>query len=380
MTTHKRDYYEVLGVARDASEEEIKKAFRRLALEFHPDRNKSDGAADRFKEVSEAYQVLSDGGKRSSYDRFGHAGVDGNGTRGFEGFENFGGFGDIFDAFFGGGFGTRTRTAAQRGSDLQASLDLEFEEAVFGVNKEMEVRKTEACARCKGLRSEPGSAAERCGYCAGSGRVRRAQRSIFGQFVQEAVCGNCRGEGLVISQPCSQCRGTGQERRKRRLSVSLPAGIEGGSQIRLSGEGEPGTYGATPGDLYVSVRVKAHPLFERDGNDILHRHPVSIADAALGVAIKVPTLDGEADLAVPEGTQSGQVFRLKGKGVPHLRNQRQRGDHLVHVFVVTPTSLSDRQRELLVEFSETLDGDSEGDATDEKGWIGKIKDTFGGSD
>ena len=377
MTTRKRDYYEVLGISGDASEEKIRKAFRRLALEYHPDRNKSDGAGDKFKEINEAYQVLSDSKRRSNYDRFGHAGVEHDGARGFEGFENFGGFGDIFDAFFGGGVGTRTRSAAQRGADLQASLTLEFEEAAFGAEKELQVQRTEVCSHCRGARSEPGTAQTRCSNCGGSGEVRRAQQSIFGQFVHVATCGACQGEGKVISTPCSECRGTGRERRRRKLAVSIPAGIEGGSQIRLSGEGEPGSRGGPAGDMYVSIRVKAHSIFQREGYDISHRQSINIADAALGTTVMVPTLDGETELVVPPGTQSGHVFRLKGKGIPHLRNKRQRGDELVGVVVETPKSLTDRQRLLLEELAATF-GNSPRGADDDKSWFDRIKDTLGG--
>ena len=263
MTTKKRDYYEVLGVSRSASEEEVRKAFRKLALEYHPDRNKSDGAAEKFKEINEAYQVLADPKKRTDYDRFGHAGVQMNGgAQGFEGFDVFGGFGDIFDAFFGGS-STRTRTSAQRGADLQHQMTISFEEAVFGVEKEIEVRRTEMCSRCRGSRSEPGNEPAVCPNCAGSGQVRRSTQSIFGQFVQVTTCGTCRGEGRIIARPCTTCGARGTETRKRKLAVGIPAGVESGNQIRLTGEGEPGAFGGHAGDLYVGVRVKAHPLFRR---------------------------------------------------------------------------------------------------------------------
>ena len=380
MTTSKRDYYDVLGVPRNASDEEVRKAFRKLALEYHPDRNKGAGAEERFKEVAEAYQVLIDPKKRQGYDRFGHRGVTGNGgARGFEGFEHFGGFGDIFDAFFGSGVGTRTGTrSATRGADLQAVLTIDFEEAVFGTEKEIEIQRTEACGHCQGSRSEPGSSPTRCTNCGGSGQVRRAHQSVFGQFVQVTTCGTCRGEGKTISHPCPRCRGSGRERRRRKLAIFVPAGIEEGTQIRLSGEGEPGTHGGPPGDMYASVHVNPHAVFKREGNDILFVMPINVAKASLGASVKVSTLEGDVELEVPPGTQSGEVFQLKGKGVPHLRG-RQRGDQLVAVKVEIPKSLSEEQRGLLQRLAATLDESPTGpDDQEEKGWLGKIKDVLGG--
>lgn len=378
MTTNKRDYYDVLGVPRDAPEEEVKKAFRKLALEYHPDRNQKAGAEEKFKEINEAYQVISDSKKRSDYDRFGHSGVTGNGARGFEGFENFGGFGDIFDAFFGGGLGSRNRgTTSRRGADLEYPLTVEFEDAVFGIEREFEIQRVEHCSRCQGARSEPGTSPTPCLQCGGAGQVRRAHQSIFGQFVQMATCGNCRGEGKILTQPCSACNGDGREKRARKLVVLVPAGIEDGTQIRLTGEGEPGTSGGRPGDLYVSVHVKEHSIFERDGHDIVYAMPINMAQAALGATVEVPTLEGRSDLVIPPGMQSGEVFRLKGQGVPHLRSSR-RGDQRVYVVVETPKSLTEEQQRLLQALSETLGDQAEGfDGTD-KGWFGKIKDAFGG--
>ncbi len=377
MTTGKREYYEVLGVSQDASEEEIKKAFRKLALEYHPDRNKSDGAAEKFKEINEAYQVLSDPEQRRSYDRFGHQGVAGNGARGFEGFDTFGGFGDVFDAFFGG-FGSSTRTAASRGGDLQYSITIAFEEAVFGAEKEFEIKRTEVCSSCQGSRSERGTTSSTCTNCSGSGQVRRTHQSIFGQFMQVVTCGVCRGDGRVITHPCSQCKGTGNERRNRKLVVSIPGGIENGTQVRLTGEGEPGSNGGPPGDLYVAVGVKPHTFFHREGYDILYKQSINMAHAALGVTTKVPTIDGEAELVIPPGTQSGQVFRLKGRGVPHLRDQRRRGDQLVTAVVETPRSLTTEQRAHFEGLSKTLQGPDAGPLGDDKGLLGKIKGTLGG--
>jgi len=376
LTTKKRDYYEVLGISRDATEEEIRKAFRKLALEFHPDRNKTEGAAEKFKEVNEAYQVLSDAGKRAEYDRYGHAGMGQNGARGFEGFDTFGGFGDIFDAFFGAGLGGRSATAAVRGSDLQDTVTLDFEEAVFGVEKELQIARTELCEQCKGARSEPGSTPVRCSNCGGAGQVRRSQHSMFGQFVQVSTCGTCGGEGKVITSPCSKCRGAGRERKSRRMAVTIPAGIEGDSRLRLSGEGEPGNFGGGPGDLYVVVRVKPHPFFTREGNDLVCAQQINIAQAALGTTLKVPTLDGEeAELEIPAATQTGSTFRLKGKGVPYLRERRRRGDQLVKIVVVTPKTLTEKQKRLVEELAATLEQPGQ---NGDKGWFGKIKDSLSG--
>ncbi|MBI4298885.1 MAG: molecular chaperone DnaJ [Chloroflexi bacterium] len=380
MTTKKRDYYEVLGIALTASEEEIKKAFRKLALEYHPDRNKGPRAEEKFKEINEAYQILSNPEKRARYDRFGHAGVarDGDFGRGFEGFDTFGGFGDIFDSFFGGFAGsTRSRTAPRAGADIHFALGISFEEAVFGTEKELGIERTEACSLCRGNRSQPGSQPSSCTNCRGTGQVRRAHQSIFGQFVQVSTCGTCRGEGRVITQACSQCHGSGREVRKRKLVVTIPAGVENDSQIRLTSEGEPGINGGSPGNLYVSLQVKPHPLFRRDGNNILYKLPINFAQAALGDVVQVPTLEGVAELSIPIGVQSGNVLSLKGKGVPYI-NSRRRGDQLVEIVVVTPQTISQDQKRLFQELAKTLDQPDKTSSSD-KSWFNKIKDaTFGG--
>ncbi|MBM3945043.1 MAG: molecular chaperone DnaJ [SAR202 cluster bacterium] len=376
MTTKKRDYYEVLGISRGATEEDIRKAFRKLALEYHPDRNKAPDASERFKEISEAYQVLSDANKRAAYDKFGHRGVDqGAGARGFEGFDSFGGFGDIFEAFFGSGFGggRAAANAPSRGADLQASLALEFEESVFGAEKEIQIARVELCERCKGNKSEPGTSANRCSNCNGSGQVRRSQASMFGQFVQVAACNVCGGEGRVISSPCTQCKGAGRERRSRRMAITVPAGIQDGAKLRLSGEGEPGNFGGGAGDLYVILRVKDHPLFSREGNDIISSHRVNFVQAALGTTVKVPTLDGEVDLQIPAGIQTGETLQIKNKGVPHLRDQKK----MVDIVVVTPKTLDEKQRRLLAQLGESLEEPSN-DSNGDKGWFGKLKDTLSG--
>ena len=357
----KHDYYETLGVSRSASEEEVRTAFRKKALEFHPDRNKSADAAEKFKEVNEAYQVLTDPDRRRQYDRFGHAGVSAGagarGGQGFEGFDLFGGFGDIFDAFFGGGTATGTRTRARPGGDLQTTVTVTFEEAVFGISKEIEVPRTERCSRCSGTASEPGHPPKTCSNCQGSGRVRRVSRSIFGQFVQESVCNVCKGSGEMITTPCTQCKGTGKERTKRRIQVSVPAGIEEGLRLQLQGEGDAGELGGPAGDLYVMVRIEPHPVFEREDDDILITLDLTFPQATLGQDVVVPTLEGTQKLTIPPGTQSNSVFRLKGQGVPHLGRESRRGDELITVRVLTPERLSKRQRELMQELLGTFTED-----------------------
>ena len=376
MTTQKRDYYEVLGLPRTASDEEVRKAFRKLALEYHPDRNRSPDATERFKEVNEAYQVLTDSEKRARYDRLGHAGVNTNGGAGFDGFTDFGGFGDIFEAFFGGG--ARTRSTARRGADLRMTLALDFEEAAFGVEKEREIRRTEVCSRCMGTRSEPESSPVTCLNCSGTGEIRRAAQSIFGQFMQVSTCGRCGGEGRVVSDPCVQCGGAGTEVRRRKIAISVPAGIETGTQIRLTGEGQAGVGGGGPGDLYAAIRVRPHPLFQRSGDDVLASLHVNIAQASLGTSIEVPTLDGERELKVPAGSQTGDILRLDGLGIHHLGREKRRGSHLVAVVVDVPRSLTDRQRELVEELAESLGDMPDGDGGPDKSWFDKFKDSLGG--
>jgi molecular chaperone DnaJ len=372
MTTAKRDYYEVLGVPRTASTEEIKKAFRKLAMQYHPDRNNKPGAEDRFKEINEAYEVLSDQERRLAYDRFGHDGAAGFTGRPFEGFD-MGGFGDIFDAFFGGAT-TRTRREARRGGDLRARLTITFEEAAFGCEKEIGVTRNEACPRCGGQGNEPGSQLARCSSCNGSGEVRRVQKSIFGQFVNVVTCQQCGGEGRIITDPCKECRGAGRQRQRRRLAMRIPAGVSDEAQMRLTGEGDAGLNGGPPGNIYVSIHVQPHELFQRENSDIIYDLEVNIAQAALGAEMKVPTLDGAHSLRIPPGTQNGRVFVLRGKGVPHLRGQG-RGDELVRVHVVVPTSLTAEQKRLLKELATSLGSSSDG--VDDKSILGKIKDALG---
>lgn len=373
----KRDYYEVLGIPPNASDEEVKKAFRRLALEYHPDRNKKPDAEERFKEVNEAYQALSNPDKRTAYDRFGHAGVSANGgpSRGFEGFDTFGGFGDIFDAFFGGFGSTTAKTRPRRGPDLEHGLTLSFEEAVLGTQRQVEITRTEVCQRCQGSRCEPGTSLERCDACGGSGQVRRSQQSLFGQFVQVVSCSTCGGEGQIVSSPCTQCRGSGYERRTRRLTVSIPPGVEDGSQVPLSGEGDAGSRGGPPGDLYLNLHVKEHKLFRRQKYDLLLELPINFAQAALGDTEDIPTLQGTVSLKIPAGVQTGTVLRIKGEGVPYLQ-QKGRGDLLVTIRVVTPRSLDPETQDLFEELArklEKVDGEH-----DDKSWFDRIKETLGG--
>jgi len=350
----KRDYYEVLGVSRDASNEEIKKAFRKLAFQYHPDRNRDGDAADKFKEINEAYEVLSDSNKRASYDRFGHSGAEGIFGRGFEGFD-FGDYGDIFEGFFNffSGAGTTTRRAPRRGNDLRYRISVTFEEAALGCEKEISITRTEVCDTCHGTRARPGSQPTRCPECNGTGQVRRVQRSLFGQFVNTSVCGQCHGEGSLITEPCLDCRGSGLQKQKRHISVKVPAGVDDGNTMRLTGEGDAGSRGGSPGNLYVEISVARHEFFTREDDAVLYDLPVNFAEAALGTEVEVPTLYGESKLKIPTGSQNGRIFKLKDKGIPHLRGGG-RGDQLVILHVVTPESLNKEQRRLFEELAKTL--------------------------
>ena len=377
MTTSKQDYYDLLGVRQDASDEDIKKAFRKLAMEYHPDRNRREGAAEKFKEINEAYQVLSDAKKRSDYDRYGHAGVSGNGGRGFDGYENFSGFGDIFDAFFGGA--TRTRpNAPRRGADLKYAMTVDLEETAFGSTREVALQREEVCATCSGSRSKPGTWPRPCDNCNATGEVRRSQESVFGRFVQVVPCSVCRGEGQTIADPCDACRGRGRHSRARTLEVAIPAGVEDGVQIRLRGEGEAGHNGGAPGDLYVLIRVKPHKTFRRDGNDILYTLPINMAQAALGAKVTVPTIaDGDVDIEIPAGTQTGAVFQLKSRGIPYIRSSRK-GDQRVTVDVQTPKNLSDEQRLLFEQLAASFGDETAGSGSPDKGFFDKLKDVISG--
>lgn len=347
----KRDYYEVLGVDKSANDEEIKKAFRKLAFKYHPDHNRENGAEEQFKEANEAYEVLSDQDKRSAYDRFGHSGIDGAFGRGFDGF-NFGGLGDIFDVFFGGAT-TSTRQAPTRGADMRYDLPISFEEAAFGVEKEITISRTEHCSLCQGTGSKPGSQPSRCPNCNGTGQVRRVQQSLFGRFTNITTCPQCHGEGRIITEPCPQCRGKGKEKNQRTIKVIIPAGVDNGNQVLLRGEGDAGTRGGSSGDLYVTLSVKQHKFFDRDGDDVLYEQTINCAQAALGDEIEVPALDGNMKLKIPPGSQTGKVLRFKNKGIPHL-HRNGRGDQLITLVVDIPASLTGKQRELFQELAETF--------------------------
>jgi molecular chaperone DnaJ len=342
----KRDYYEVLGVGRQASAEELKRAFRKIAMDSHPDRNPDDAAAAaRFKEASEAYAVLSDPSRRRSYDLFGHAATDFGGGPAVD-FSDMP-FGDLFETFFGGGFGGRTRRdRATRGSDLRYDMTVTFEEAFTGVEKQIDVPRLVTCERCTGSGAEPGTGVDTCGTCGGSGQVRRAQQSIFGSVVTATTCPTCGGGGRLLKSPCVECRGQGRVERTRRLAVKIPAGVDSGSQIRLSGEGEAGVRGGQAGDLYVVLRVKPHPQLARRDKDVIFELRVNMMQAALGDRIEVPTLEGPVEIEIPAGTQYGQSFRLAGRGMPDVRGGR-RGDEYVLVQVIVPKDLNADQKALL---------------------------------
>ena len=349
----KRDYYEILGVGRDADDAEIKRAFRRLAQQHHPDVDTNDGAEARFKELNEAYRVLSDRQRRSAYDMFGHAGVEGAAAGGFEGFGGgFGPFGDIFDAFFGGApAGARRRSRVVAGADLRYDLTIEFAEAVFGVTREFSFPTLVTCTHCDGAGGEPGTQPETCPDCNGTGEKRRVAQTILGQMVNIVACQRCRGEGRIIASPCTVCGGDGRVREERTVSVTIPAGIDDGQRIALEEQGEAGPRGGPNGDLYVAVKVRPHPQLLRRGTELYHELPITFPQAALGATLEVPTVEGTEEVEVPPGAQSGQEIRLRGKGVPRLRGAG-RGDLHVIVNVVVPTRLSRRERELLRELDE----------------------------
>ena len=371
-----QDFYSVLGVARNASDEEIRRAFRRKAMEFHPDRNKNADAEEKFKEINEAYQVLSDNKKRAQYDRFGKASVGAGAQAGgspFEGFDVFGGFGDIFDSFFGDA-SSRAGRQPRRGGDLQQQVTLTFEESVFGASRDVEINRLEVCHQCNGAGNEPGSSVDACADCRGAGQMRRSQRSVFGQFTQVVACPSCRGRGSVIGTPCNNCRAAGRERRKRKIEVKIPGGVEGGMQVRLSGEGNAGINGGPAGDLYIYLSVSPHELFTRDGPDLIYELPLNFVQATLGDEVPIPTLSGSELLKIPAGTQPGAVFHIRGQGV-HQVNGRRRGDIIVPVRIQIPASLDSHQRQLLEELSETLEKPNEAPSKD-KGLFDKIKDAL----
>ena len=351
-----RDYYEVLGVSRSATQDELKAAFRRLARQYHPDVNDSPDAEEHFKEINEAFAVLSDEQRRGAYDRYGHEGVRGpNGMPNFT--VDFSDFADIFGDLFGfGGFGRtsqRARNAPRRGADLQYRLDLAFEEAVFGVEKEIEITRDELCVTCNGSGAEPGTSPIRCSTCNGSGEVRRTRQTILGSMVQVTTCPICNGQGETISTPCHTCKGRGLERRNRKKVISVPAGVDSGTQIRLAGEGQPGVNGGPNGNLFIAIKVKAHKYFHRREYDVLLDLNVNIAQATLGADVEIPTVDGPTMLKIPNGTQPGKILRLRDKGIPKLRGNG-RGDQLVVINVEVPINVNNDQRQLFEQLAESL--------------------------
>jgi molecular chaperone DnaJ len=372
--TDKRDYYEVLGVSRTATAEEIKRSYRRLAREYHPDINRNDGAEEQFKEINEAYEVLSDADRRANYDRFGHA-ANGMGGAGADPF-GFGAspFGDLFESFFGAST-TRRRSAPARGADLQVTIDLTFEEAVFGVEKEVELTRLETCEACHGTRMKDGQTPPRCSTCGGTGEVRRVQQTILGQFMTSTPCSTCHGEGVVISDPCPACRGRGRNSHARIINVAVPAGIDENATLRLSGQGEASKGGGPAGNLYVKVRISPHKLFTRQGKQIQSQVGVNVAQAALGDEIEIETIDGSIAFTLPGGTQSGQQFRLRGKGVPDMRGG-DRGDQILTVHVLTPKGLSEEQRALFEQLAETL-GSEITQQPPQRSFFEKVKDALG---
>jgi molecular chaperone DnaJ len=346
----KKDFYDVLGVQRDASAEDIKKSYRKKAREFHPDVNKAADAETKFKEVKEAYDTLSDDQKRTRYDQFGHQDPNAGGFGGGGG-GDAGGFGDIFDMFFGGnGGGRRDPNAPSRGNDLQYTMSIEFKEAIFGKEMDITIPRTETCDTCHGNGAKPGTKPDTCSLCRGSGQQEVAQNTPFGRIVNRRACTGCGGRGTIIKERCGTCSGSGQVKKQRKIHVKIPAGVDEGAQLRVSGEGEGGTRGGPSGDLYIVLRVKSHEFFEREGDDVYCEIPLTFTQAALGDEIEIPTLTEKVKLKVPAGTQTGTYFRLKGKGVPKLRGYGQ-GDQQVKVTIVTPTQLSDEQRDLLRDFA-----------------------------
>ena len=371
----KRDYYEVLGVNRDAGDDEIKKAYRKLAMKFHPDRNPDNKEAEEsFKEAKEAYEMLSDPQKKAAYDRYGHAGVDpsmgaGPGAQGFDGFSDA--FGDIFGDLFGGG-GRGGRSNVYRGADLRYNLEITLEEAARGAEKTIRIPTVEECGTCHGSGAKPGTQPKPCPTCNGHGQVRVQQ----GFFSIQQTCPKCHGSGKIIPDPCRDCGGAGRTKKQKTLEVKIPAGIDEGMRLRHAGHGEPGVKGGPPGDLYVEIHIRKHAVFERDHDDLHCEMPISITTAALGGEIEIPTLEGMARLKIPAETQSGKVFRLRGKGIKNVRSHVH-GDLMCHVVVETPVSLTERQKELLREFEESASGNADRHNPKAKGWMDKVRDFFG---
>lgn len=370
----KRDYYEVLGVSKQASKDEIKKAYRKLSKKYHPDINKEADADEKFKEVKEAYEVLSDDQKKAHYDQFGH--TDPNQGFGGGGFEGFGGFEDIFSTFFGGGSARRRDPNAPRqGADLQYTMTLSFEDAVFGKETEIEIPREETCGTCDGSGAKPGTKPETCGHCHGSGQLNVEQNTPFGKIVNRRVCHHCNGTGKHIKHKCSSCSGTGKVKKRNKINVKIPAGIDDGQQIRVSGQGEPGINGGPPGDLYVVFHVRSHEFFERDGDDVYCEMPITFVQASLGDEVEVPTLYGKIKLKVPAGTQTGTKFRLRDKGIPNVRGYGKGDQHII-VRIITPTKLTEKQKQLLQEFAEVSGQVPQGEQ--EESFFAKVKRAFKG--
>ena len=377
----KRDYYEVLGVAKNASDEDIKKAYRKLAMKYHPDRNQGDGAKkaeESFKEVKEAYEMLSDAQKRAAYDQYGHAGVDPNmGGRGGAGPEGFGGFaeafGDIFGDIFGGAGGRRGGGGQQvyRGNDLSYAMEISLEEAAHGKETQIRIPTWDTCDTCKGSGAKPGTSPKTCTTCNGNGTVHMRQ----GFFSIQQTCPHCKGSGKIIPEPCTTCNGAGKIKRQKTLEVKIPAGINEGMRIRSAGNGEPGTNGGPAGDLYIEIRIKQHDIFERDGDDLHCTVPVSMTAAALGGAIEVPTLGSKAEIELPEGTQHGKTFRLRGKGIKGIRSSYP-GDLYCHITVETPVKMTEHQRKLMKELDESFKGAGDRHSPNAKSWTDRVKDLF----
>jgi molecular chaperone DnaJ len=379
----KRDYYEVLGVDREATKKDIKKAYRKLAMEYHPDVSEDPEAADKFKEISEAYAVLSDEEKRGTYDQFGHAGMDGfsqedifnniNFEDIFRGFgfggSGGGGFETIFDLF---GFGGGRRNGPQRGADVVYDLKITLEEAATGIERDIEVPHKQTCPRCQGSRSEPGTDSHTCSTCGGSGQVRHVQNTPLGQFASVRPCNTCRGEGTIIDNPCHECHGKGIVKQKTTINIKIPPGVENGSRLRVSGQGDVGKRGGPPGDLYVMIAVKHHHLFQSEGANLYYEKPISFVQATLGDKVEIPTLDSAVNLKIPAGTQTGTSFRIKGEGMPHLR-WNGKGNLYVKVKIITPKKINPKQRELLEEFA-NVSGDEI--YSEEKGFFDKVKDAI----
>lgn len=378
----KRDYYEVLGVSRGASDDEIKKAYRALAKKYHPDMNPGDAEAEKkFKEASEAYSVLSDADKRQKYDQFGHAAFEGGagGAGGFDfssmDFTDI--FGDIFGDLFGGGRSRRNSNGPMKGSNIRVSVRVTFEEACFGVEKELELTLKDECPKCHGTGAKPGSSVETCSKCGGKGQAVFTEQSLFGMVRNVQTCPDCRGTGKIIKEKCPDCYGTGYINSKKRINVSIPAGIDNGQSVRIRDKGEPGTNGGPRGDLLVEVLVSPNPSFERHGTDVVSNSPISYAKAVLGGDVRIKTIDGEVIYTVKPGTQTGTTVRLKGKGVPSLRRENVRGDHYVNLVVEVPTKLNSHQKELLRAFDEALYGSEEENIQQEAGGPKKKKSIFG---